>query len=728
MSGENTYKKIINSLPNGFACYRLIKDNDGQLIDLITLEMNEAYKQIMGLDDDVIGKLALEHISISDKRVSAWVNTFTNIIAAGGSNTIEHYAEEVDRWFLVTVSSYEVDHFAVLLHDITMDKLIAAEKNILKDEYETIFNNTQDAMFLIDVEADNKIQFRRLNHSHEKATGLTTEMVCGKSPKELFGEEMGTFLEENYMRCVRSKKPISYEETLTLLKGTKIWMTMLSPIIQDGKVVRIVGAARDITDMKKAEEQLYEEKERLDITLESIGDGVITTSIDGEITLMNKAAQNITEYKPECVLGKSIEHIFNIQSENTNLILGEALQKIIDSGRTTPIFNDTLLITKNGNERRITGSGAPIRDMNGNILGIVITFRDETEELKNKEQLIYLNFHDQLTGLYNRTYFDEELKRLDTESRYPISIIVGDVNGLKLSNDVFGHTEGDRLLIAIAKIMKESCRYEDIIARWGGDEFSIILPSTTYEEAVEVCKRIKERCEASEPIPIKPSIALGTATKVDQNQSINKILSDAENIMYRNKLKEGKKVQSDIIFSLQNRLQDKSIETIEHCERMRKMVQKLRQFIDMSDKDYDALSIFAILHDIGNIVVPKSILQKPGELDNEEWLEIKRHPETGFRVAQSTPEFAHIADLILSHHERWDGNGYPQGLKGEQVPRLSRILALMDAYDVMTHDRPYRKAMTHTAAIDEIRRCSDTQFDPQLSELFIIAVNNSFDE
>jgi len=384
------------------------------------------------------------------------------------------------------------------------------------------------------------------------------------------------------------------------------------------------------------------------------------------------------------------------------------------------------LITKSLKKKRISGKGTNIKDISGNIQGAVISIRDETEKLKSREKLTYLSFHDSLTGLYNRAYFDAELERLNSTRQLPLSIIVGDVNGLKLTNDVFGHAEGDRFLVNIARILKESCRYEDIIARWGGDEFSIILPYTLNKDALEICKRIKEKCEISDPVPIKPSIALGVSTKLGENQSISRKLTEAEDAMYKNKLIEGKKVRSEIISILLKILQERSSETIEHCNRMQNLANKIQHDFHLTEREGEDLISLANLHDIGNISVSKNIFLKPEKLNDAEWSEIKKHPEIGYRIAQSTTELVHIADLILAHHERWDGSGYPQGLRGEQIPKLSRILALMDTYDTITHDMPYRKAMSQASAIEEIRRCTGSQFDPVLAEIFLSSICKIF--
>lgn len=369
--------------------------------------------------------------------------------------------------------------------------------------------------------------------------------------------------------------------------------------------------------------------------------------------------------------------------------------------------------------------GYPVRNEEGEIVGAVEITQEITEKKKMEEEIKYLSFHDKLTKLYNRAFFEEELKRLNTKRQLPLSIIMGDLNGLKLVNDAFGHKEGDNLLISISEILKSSCRKEDIISRWGGDEFIILLPKTDKFTAQRVCERIKKNCEnynKKNNNVIELSISLGFATKEKEEENIEDILRLAEDRMYRNKLVEGKTFRDSVISSLKNLLWENSFESRLHEERIKELSLRIADFLYLSDVEREELILLSHFHDIGEIAIPKEILKKLDKLNPEEWNEIKTHPEVGYRIAEASHELAHVASLILSHHEWWDGSGYPQGIKGEKIPLVSRIFSIVDAFEVMTSGRPYKEKKTKEEAIEEIKKFSGIQFDPKIVDAFIHVV------
>ncbi len=330
-----------------------------------------------------------------------------------------------------------------------------------------------------------------------------------------------------------------------------------------------------------------------------------------------------------------------------------------------------------------------------------------------------LTYKDNLTGLYNRRFFEKELERLNTKRQLPISIITADINGLKIINDSLGHKKGDDLLIKSAELIKKVIRKEDILARYGGDEFVLLLPQTDEIEAEKIINRIRKRAKATELDELTVSIALGTASKTDLNQEIKDVLKKADNDMYQNKLSESRSIKNKIVQSLLKTLEVKSNETKEHAMRMTKLSFDFGNKLGLSNSELNRLSLLSTLHDIGKTTIEEKILKKPGKLTEKEWQIMKQHPERGYKIARASEEFALVAEEIYSHHERWDGKGYPRQLKGKEIPYLARIISIIDAYDVMTNERPYSNAMSIKDALEEIYNCAGTQFDPDLANLFI---------
>ncbi|RCW58624.1 HD domain-containing phosphohydrolase [Halanaerobium sp. ST460_2HS_T2] len=344
--------------------------------------------------------------------------------------------------------------------------------------------------------------------------------------------------------------------------------------------------------------------------------------------------------------------------------------------------------------------------------------RNITERRQSEAKIRYLGFHDKLTGLYNRAFLEEEIKRVDTLRQLPISIIMGDLNNLKLINDTYGHASGDRLIKEAADIFRKSCRDEDIVARWGGDEFVVLLPQTDRAESEDIIKRINAYLE-QEAGELQVSISLGTAAKTDIEEDLMVVLGRAEDRMYKNKIASRKSARSSVLAAFLSSLREKSSETEEHVQRMSSLAADFAQKIGLSSSEQDRLYLLTQMHDIGKIAVPEEILNKTEELSDEEWEIIKKHTETGFRITSNIEDFAHISSEILHHHECWDGSGYPEGISGKDIPLLSRMLTIVDSYDVMISGRPYKKALTRAEALAELKRFAGVQFDPELVEKFI---------
>ncbi len=485
----------------------------------------------------------------------------------------------------------------------------------------------------------------------------------------------------------------------------------------------ILSMQTDFTDRKAAEEALQKSEEKHRRLFETMEQGVIYQNVNGNIISANPAAERILGLSFEEMQGKnSQDSHWQMIDEEGNAVPGTdhpALIALRTGQRVGPVTRGVYHPGKNSHVWLSIIAIPLFQPGKKGPFQVYSTFSDITEQKEAEERIRYISFHDSLTGLYNRYFLEEEMKRLDTERQLPIGIVMIDLNGLKLINDTYGHEKGDAMLKKLADILKETCREEELIARWGGDEFVILLPGTDTEEVKSVCQRIARNCQDAfvEDIPL--SIAIGTAQKDTMDKTLNKVLNEAEDAMYKSKLSESRSARSSVLNALLKVLAEKSFETETHSLNMKRVALQIGEGLNLPKTELNRLSLLTTLHDIGKVNISEEILTKNGPLNEKEWEIIKKHPEIGYRIARATEEFSHVAEDILSHHEHWDGSGYPRGIKGNDIPLLARIVSIADAYEVMSSGRPYKKAMSQEEIILEFKRCSGRQFDPELVEIFL---------
>jgi diguanylate cyclase (GGDEF)-like protein/PAS domain S-box-containing protein len=483
---------------------------------------------------------------------------------------------------------------------------------------------------------------------------------------------------------------------------------------ENGAITHAIATWTDITDRKKMEDVLRRNEYELRTLVDNSPDLIFRVDSGMRYMYVNPAYERLSGIARELFIGKTNEEL-GMPPQLVEL-WRQALTIVIESGREYGLeFEMTSLF----GQRYFSARLIPEFVKSGLVETALVIARDITERKRAEEQMRYVSFHDPVTGLFNRAFFEEELHRLDIERELPICIVMGDVNNLKLSNDVFGHREGDKLLRTIADAIKKGCRKDDIVARWGGDEFTAILPRTDFETAEQICSRITHIARESADTVIEPSIALGAAIKENRDQNIYQTIRQAEKAMYNNKLAQGKQNEHNVIASILARARERTQDLTVHVARCYELVRRFGKVLELEEDQVKALLLLNEMHDIGTAVIPREIMTKPGRLSKEEWELVKKHPEVGFRIVKSLSETARISDEVLSHDEHWDGSGYPRGLKGKEIPYLARVFSIIEAYDVMTNDRPYARVLSTTDAIAELRRNAGKQFDPELVEPFI---------
>ena len=555
-------------------------------------------------------------------------------------------------------------------------------------------------------------KFLKLNNKFEEQTGFKTEDLAGKTLLEIFPETEKSWIKK-FGEVALKGASLKCEHYFPKFDKW-YWVSAYSH-----KQGQFVVTMEDMTDRKNLEESLFLEKERMKTTLLSVGDGVITTDKSGKIRLMNKAAEKMTEFTLDMSIGKPLKEIFNLINELTGEGQGIQTEKVLKRGEILNLSDHRVLISRSGKKIYIEDSAAPIKDRNGEISGMIVVFRDSTEKIERQKEVEFLSLHDHLTGLYNRRYMQDSINRLDTARNLPLCAVYSDINGLKIINDCFGHETGDKQLKKVADTLRCILRSDDIIGRVGGDEFLVLLPKTGEDVAKSIVERSSNSFKNTDTDPVSVSLAIGFSIKTDPAQQIDDIIKRAEDNMYKDKLKSGKimrkKMVENILMEINRKYENERI----HSKRVTEYCLKTARAMGLCREELAELKAEAILHDIGKIVIPKNIIIKPDKLSEEEYELVKRHSEKGYQILKSIDEYATLAESVLQHHERWDGKGYPDGLKEENILLHSRIINLAEAYEAMTSDRPYKKAMTQKEAVDELKECRGKQFDPEIVDIFI---------
>jgi len=595
--------------------------------------------------------------------------------------------------------------------DITERKRALEELHASEEKFRVYTEKAPLAIFIV----DNMGRYTDANSVALEMTGYSKEELLNLSIPDFIAPE---FLEDGLSNFNEVKSNgFSQGEFIARRKGGKrFWMHLVAAKIDNN---RSIAFCSDITERKKTEEAIFIEKERSHMTLSSIGDGVISTDKKGNVMTINKTAEELTGWKQEESIGRHWEEIFNIIDEFTQERCANPNLNITDKATAVNYGSNIILVSKEGIKRPIENSVAPIMNSENKLMGLVLVFRDISDKKRKQEEIIYLSYHDSLTGLYNRRFYEEELKRLDTKRNLPITLVMADLNGLKLINDSFGHVMGDELIKKVADVLRKGFRADDIIARLGGDEFVILLPKTDVFEAARIIKRVKSIALKEKVGDFDVSISIGYATMSKEDENIQELFNNAEDHMYRDKLDKSLVMKRNTIDLIMNTIGEKNERERHHSENVSEICGLIAESMDFDIGKVSQIRNAGFMHDIGKIAIDEKILEKALIYNDEDWKEIKRHSEIGYRILSSVSEFSEIAEFVLEHHERWDGKGYPKGLKGEEISIQARIIAVADPFDAMTGASTYREPLSEEEAVAEIIKGAGTQFDPEVARVFI---------
>jgi len=713
---EEKYRAIISRAPVGIC---VADARTGRI-----LEFNEKFASFTGRTAAELQDSDWMHLTLPDKLQEAIdQTTLMNAGKISGFNLEKRLTnpEDSDVWINLYVqrlltAENDPPLLLCMIEDITEQKKAQDELRISESRLKITQSIANVGNWEVKIGSDHiwaseqALKIYGLSSEIQSLPMKAIQALVDERDKAMLDEAFRAFLEEDAPYDVEYRIFRANDRTPRILRSTAVLERD-----EDGSPVKAVGIIKDITEHKNTELALTESNIKLEATLQSTADGIEALDLDGNFFFYNEQFKKMWGLPDHITKESTFSYIYqHLSNPNESLTSVQDLLKLLEHEP----FRELHL--KDG--RTFERYANPIV-VGGAVEGYVLSYRDISERKKRENEILYLSYHDQLTGLYNRTFFEVECKRLDSARQLPISVIMGDINGLKLVNDAFGHKEGDKLLIEAAKILSANCRKEDILARTGGDEFCILLPRTSAEDARSICKRIYDDCAKYETRADKDvfymSISLGCATKTEPDVPLDNVLAEAEEYMYKQKLLERESMRSSLLASIKATMFEKSHMTTARAERLVALAKRIGQAMNLTDVQIGELELLSTLHDLGKLSIDDRILDKDEPLTEEEWAVIRKHPEVGYRIALASPELAPIAEYILCHHERWDGKGYPQGLKKEEIPLLSRIVAVLDAYDAMTKGRPHRRVMSKIEAIGELAINAGTQFDPVVTRVFI---------
>lgn len=506
--------------------------------------------------------------------------------------------------------------------------------------------------------------------------------------------------------------------------GSTIWVNfaasmLRNPLTQD---ISYLCLLENITKRKKLENSLQESERSKSVLLSHLPGLAYRCLNDRQWTMkfVSDGCFALTGYP-------AVSLVENKDLSYNDLIAPAYREKVFEKwqqviSERSNFHEEYEIITAGGEMKWVLEMGQPVFDASGKLDALEGVVFDITEQKKREQQILFMSEHDETTRLYNLLFFDRLCRRHNLEHTYPLTVVQCDVDGLRLINNAFSLETGNTLLLRVATLLARNCAETDILARTGDDDFSLLMPHTGVEAAEAFIKRMAGEINAEnsrEDVPYHVSLSFGYGTRLSPDEEVSVMLKTAYSSLHSQKLLNVQSSHSATLSSIMTALQARSEETEEHAQRLLDLCALIGRDLSLSQKNLAELALFSKLHDIGKIGISDTILNKPGPLTDEEWKTMRKHSEIGCRIAMSLDDISHVANDILTHHEHWDGSGYPKGLKGEAIPLLARILAVADAYDAMVQDRVYRKAMPRETALREIRNQAGHQFDPQVVQAFL---------
>lgn len=620
------------------------------------IKLNSEFKNLYFLskDNKLISAKGSGSLKDIDSRKSSW---YVKAVEENQKVFTETFSNDLGKDVLITISAPvfdELNNFTgVVAGDVGLSKLslilnennnMPGSKGFLVDQRgyliigsNQVFNNKNIFINYLDVSKDEQVKFNN-QEGNLKSDYLESNnwKIFMFTPAEFIAIPVNT-LRNNFI--------------------TTIIIFFIAVLLFVYLQMRVIGkplVSYDLDNKRK----IKAERMNFEALFKNSSDAIVIVDNKNRVIEVNEKFEELFKYKLEEIKNKDIDLLIVTESKfeeakkYTQLLFKDRIESV-----------ETIRYDKFKNPKHVELKGTPIF-LDGKIIGGFATYTDISGRKAFESKILYMSYHDQLTGIFNRRYFEEKLKTMDISSNYPISIVMADLNGLKLANDAFGHAFGDKLLIKTSEIINTYVNGDEFVARIGGDEFVIVLPKTSDQEVRNLMKRISEEIERTKIGTIKLSVSFGWDTKTNEDQNIIEVLNRAESFMYKRKLSESPSMVSNTIQVIINTLHEKNKREKFHSERVANLCFAIGQEMSLDQEKLNELKLVGLMHDIGKIGIDENILNKEGKLTQEEYEEIKKHPEIGYRILSSANQMSDIAEYTLAHHERWDGKGYPNEPRG----------------------------------------------------------------
>ncbi len=584
-----------------------------------------------------------------------------------------------------------------------------------ESKYRMLFENAAESIAVV---MDDRVVLA--NPIFERLTSTNGVQLLERSFLELFvaqdrevaGSLCDTLLDGNPQENQVTLRVSTVEGTVWLeAKGVRIdWYGQKA----------LIFFLMDVTKRKRAESALYASEEKYRLMAENAQDVIWVLDLTtGCFTYMSPSVYSLRGISAEEALREYIADSMPEESYNRfSTYLNERIQEF--ESDPCSVKNDVIEVDQHRQDGSDVCTEVSIKlrlNVYGGLEAVGIS-RDISKRKSSERQILYINQHDPLTDLHNRRYYNEQLELLNTKDDLPLSMVLIDVNGMKLMNDAFGHMVGDKLLVSFAQVLRTSLRASDVAARIGGDEFVLLLPRTNTEAAERIVERIKTALSNKSVQEVSITASFGIATKLLIEEDISEIYRTAEDNMYREKLVASRQMKADLLRQILANLYKKSDVERRHSETVSRLCMAIGREMRLDYEDIEKLGAVGLYHDIGKVALDEALINKPGELDSEEMTELSKHPEISYQILRSFAGMSEIAECVLLHHRRVDGAGYPDMSSGE-LPLQSRILSVAEAYDMMTGPYPFHPALTVDQAIEELKANADSQFDGEIVRVFI---------